>query len=284
MTITALYTQNLTLSFNSSSSSLLTPVIAGQKTGADVSTAAAETVDPATDTVTISPEAIIKQTVAVTLTLAPAPAESAGATAKAPARGDALFEALDADGDGTVTRDEFVDGARDLLRRAGRHGRGHGHHRGDRIEDGGSHDRGSSRLSRRLERLFDRVDANGDGGVEKAELAGTLQGTRPAQAVARPSTASEQTAPAVPVVIEPPPSPRSSTTPSPVSVKVEDPAATEAAPRATNGERQTSVSDVPQAGSFVTVTHITITIAIQQYTTLSAGGSTAPSSTLKAAA
>jgi hypothetical protein len=274
MTITGLYTQNLTLSFNasSSSSSPLTPVIASQKTGAAVS---------------ISPEAIIKQTVVVTLALAPAPTESAQADTKEPARGDALFDALDADGDGTVTKDEFVEGARELLQGAGRQGRGHGHHRSDRFDDGDRHDRGSARLTRRLERLFDLVDANGDGGVQKAELAGALQRTRPVQAVAQPSASSEQTTPVVPVVIEPPstePSPRSITTPSPVSVPVEDPGGAEEAPRATNGQRQTSVGDAPPAGSFVTVTHITITVAIQQYTTVSAGGSTAPSNTLKTAA
>jgi hypothetical protein len=78
---------------------------------------------------------------------------------------------------------------------------------------------------------------------------------------------------------------RSQTTPSPTISKVDDPAAADAAPRATNGQRQTSVStDAPPAGSFVTVTHITITVAIQQYTTLSTGGSTAPSNTLNTAA
>jgi hypothetical protein len=292
MTITGLYTQNLTLSFNasSSSSSLLTPVIAGQKTGAAGPTATAPTTAPATDTVSISPEAIIKQTVVVTLALAPAaaPAESAQSETREPARGDALFDALDADGDGTVTRDEFVEGARELLQGAGRQGRGHGHHRSDRFDDNERHDRGSARLTRRLERLFDLVDANGDGGVQKAEIAGALQRTRPAQAVTQPSTTSEQPAPVATVIVEPPSTEntlRSQTAPSPAIITVDDPTDAEAAPSATNGQRQTSVSsDPPPAGSFVTVTHITITVAIQQYTTLSTGGSTAPSNTLKTAA
>lgn len=290
MTITGLYTQNLTLSFNasSSSSSLLTPVIAGQKTGAAGPTATTPTTTPATDTVSISPEAIIKQTVVVTLALAPAPAESARAETREPARGEALFDALDADGDGTVTRDEFVEGARELLQGAGQQGRGHGYHRRDRFDDSERHDRGSARLTRRLERLFDLVDANGDGGVEKAEIAGALQRTRPAQAVTQPATTSEQPAPVATVVVEPPSTEntlRSQTAPSPAIIKADDPTDAEAAPSATNGQRQTSVStDAPPAGSFVTVTHITITVAIQQYTTLSTGGSTAPSNTLKAAA
>ena len=283
MTITGLYTQNLTLSFNSSSSSssLLTPAVANVTASPDRGTAPAATASPATDTVSISAEAIRKQTMVVTMTLAPAPTE-----AKEPARGDALFEALDADGDGAVTKDEFVDGARELLQSSERHGRSHGRHRGDRFDGSGRDDRDSSRLTRRLERLFERVDANGDGAVAKTELAGALQGTKPSQKIAPATTVPERSEPITPATAEPRTKARSShsdPTPGPALIPVPDPASEAAPPTTTNEQPQPPVGDAPTPGTFMTITQITITIAIQQYTTVSAG-STAPANTLNQAA
>jgi hypothetical protein len=143
------------------------------------------------------------QTVVVTLTLTPAPAESAPTRDQGTTRGDTLFDALDADGDGTVTKDEFVEGARELLENSRRRGRSEGHHGGERSEHGDRHDRDSSRLSRKLERLFDRVDANGDGAVVQAELTGALQRTRPAPTNTAPSTAAEQPGPVAASILEP---------------------------------------------------------------------------------
>ncbi|MCC7044774.1 MAG: EF-hand domain-containing protein [Acidobacteria bacterium] len=288
MTITGLYTQNLTLSLNTSSSSsasLPAPVVASQKAGAEASPTA-ETAAPATDTVSISAEAIRMQTVVVTLTLTPAQTESAPTKDQGTTRGDALFDALDADGDGTVTKEEFVEGARELLESSRRHGRSNGRHGDDESAHGDRHDRDNSRLSRKLERLFDRVDANGDGGVEKAELAGALQRTRPAPALTPPSTTPERPGPVTSMIVEPSstvgPLP-SDATQSPVIAQVAEPEEA-GAPAATNGQRQTAIDDAPRAGSVVTIAQITITIAIQQYTAASTSGSTTPSPTLKAAA
>jgi hypothetical protein len=300
MTITGLYTQNLTLNFNtsSSSSSLLTPAITNQKVDADTPATAATTAVPGIDTVSISAEAIGMQAVVVTVTLAaasapaaaptqaaPAPAEASRPEGKEPARGDALFEALDADGDGTVTKQEFVDGSRELLQNSRRHGRGHDHHREGGIEGGERPDHGSSRLTRRLERLFDRVDANGDGGVAKSELVGALERRGPTRAVTQPSTPIEQPAPVATPVAEPLSIGRGllvDSTPRAEATPAAEPVSATGAPVTTNGQRQTATSDAPPAGSFMTITQITITVAIQQYTAVS--GSPEPSNTLRAAA
>lgn len=111
-------------------------------------------------------------------------AASTGSTSKASAIDDpsaALFKALDADEDGTVTEDEFKAGARALLRQGRRGEHAGGVHHGD-------HDhRGGRRLNRALGRLFDAVDADGDGGLTKEELSAALQRTsKPAQAPAPP--------------------------------------------------------------------------------------------------
>jgi hypothetical protein len=71
-------------------------------------------------------------------------------------------------------------------------------------------------------------------------------------------------------------------TPSVEATPPAEPASAPAAPATTNGQRQTADSQAPAVGSFVTMTQITITIAIQQYTAVS--GSTEQSSTLRAAA
>lgn len=90
-------------------------------------------------------------------------------------RAEALHDALDRDQDGTITKEEFVEGAMALLRRAGaRH-----HYRHHRVHDEGhDHDsregHGTSRLERKLDRLFERVDASGDGSVDQAELTDAL--------------------------------------------------------------------------------------------------------------
>lgn len=103
-------------------------------------------------------------------TASPVAATTDTATVSWGARAAALFAALDADQNGAVTEDEFKDGAKALLRR----GRSEDHaHRSEH-----SH-RGGRRLEHRLERLFDRVDADGDGALTKDELSSALSHATP---------------------------------------------------------------------------------------------------------
>jgi hypothetical protein len=80
--------------------------------------------------------------------------------------------ALDADGDGSVTAGEFSDGAMSLLRRAG------ARHRAERHHHGHDESRRLGRFERKLERAFDRVDANNDGAIDAQEMTAALGGIR----------------------------------------------------------------------------------------------------------
>ncbi|NOT43920.1 MAG: hypothetical protein HOP14_04875, partial [Acidobacteria bacterium] len=107
-----------------------------------------------------------------------------------------LLQVLDADGNGTLTEQEFVEGAADLLRDARGHRahRAHHHGRGHRDDDGvrragqddtranGNEGLGEGRRVRREERLrdtltdlFARLDGNGDEGVDAGELTSALE-------------------------------------------------------------------------------------------------------------
>ncbi|MEZ5416145.1 MAG: EF-hand domain-containing protein [Vicinamibacterales bacterium] len=139
------------------------------------------------DTVTLTPPASEETAAAAGEAEAgsPAGAPAAPAQSRAERRAEALFNALDADGDGAVTGQEFTDGALQLLRNAGARRR---IHEGD---DEGRHEgHGTRRLERRLEKLFDRVDANDDGAIDKNELTEALSraGAR-RSAAARPEAA-----------------------------------------------------------------------------------------------
>ena len=98
-----------------------------------------------------------------------APARSTGA-AVAARRAETLVSRLDTDEDGAVSKDEFTSGAIDLLKRASV--RAHHRHvgRGEGIE------KRDARWLGRLERAFDRIDANGDGSLDAGEVAAQLTG------------------------------------------------------------------------------------------------------------
>ncbi len=151
---------------------------------------AATTSDQAGDRVTLTTDAAPGATTAGTNAAGPgdavsAPTASAGATAaaatappaepppsRAARRADALFAALDADDDGALTADEFTDGALNLLRNAG------ARRRIDEDGDGRRETRRLDRLERKLAKVFERVDANDDGAIDKNELTAALARTR----------------------------------------------------------------------------------------------------------
>jgi hypothetical protein len=158
------------------------------------------------DTVTLSPAATTASNASPSTDASPG---TTGATPPVPPvspverRAEALFDVLDADDDGAVTEEEFTEGALQLLRNAGarrrvQEGEDRGRHEGHgRHEDHGRHEgRGLGRLERRLEKLFDRVDANDDGALDRNELTDALArvGARrtaaPAPSTAEPAQAS----------------------------------------------------------------------------------------------
>ena len=97
-----------------------------------------------------------------------APAAQSPRTAAAARRADTLLTRLDTDEDGTVSKDEFTTGAIALLKRAA----ARAHHR--HVGRGEGSEKREERLRARLERAFDRIDANGDGSLEHGELAARL--------------------------------------------------------------------------------------------------------------
>jgi hypothetical protein len=92
-----------------------------------------------------------------------------------PSRADTLVRALDADRNGSISEREFSEGAIALLRRAAARQAA----RTDEDRDRG-HSRAAERrhhgMAHRLERVFDRIDANHDGGVDVGELTAALAG------------------------------------------------------------------------------------------------------------
>ncbi len=220
----------------------------------DKSTASAD------DRVTLSPEATpppVEETPAsaqpagsVSGTVASPDALSVPAS-RAARRAEVLLDALDADQDATITKEEFVEGAMALLRRAGvRHH--HRHHRvhGEGHDHGGHEGHGMRRLERKLDRLFERVDASGDGDVDQAELTNALAKVTRER---RPDT-TERPAPSA-----------SQETPSASSQVVPATSSSPATPvPATVPEPQT----LPAAAMFYT--SVTVVIAVKQYTSVAA--------------
>ena len=206
-------------------------------------------VAPAGDTVTLSPEATASaqseraasgtatpetqasaspvETPETPETPVEAPATPSAPTSRAARRAEVLLNALDADQDGAVTKEEFLEGAMSLLRRAGarHHHRHHGVH--DEGHDHHGHEgRGMRRLERKLDRLFDRVDDSGDGSVDRAELTDALAKVTRER---RPDTTET-------------PAPPTSETPSPAPSQ-----------------------QVPPPAASMSYTSVTVVIAIKQY-------------------
>ena len=224
---------------------------------------------PTGDTVTLSPEATAPQTVDETPALAQpegsvsrspspeaqvppppvdAPEAPSAPTSRAARRAEVLLNALDADQDGAVTKDEFLDGAMALLRRAGaRH-----HHRHHRVHDEGNdrHHEGHRMrgLERKLDRLFERVDGSGDGSVDQAELTDAL-----AKVTREPRLDTTAT-----------PAPSSQETPSPApSSEVPSPSSSPETPA------PATVPHTPPAAAMF-YTSVTVVIAVKQYASVAA--------------
>jgi len=94
--------------------------------------------------------------------------EPAASTSKVSSRAVALFQRLDSDQDGNISKDEFTSGAIDLLKRASVRE----HHR--HVGRGEGIDKRDARWLARLERAFDRIDASGDGAVDQDELSAPM--------------------------------------------------------------------------------------------------------------
>lgn len=186
-------------------------------------------------------------------------------------RADALFGALDADQDGSITEQEFTSGAAALLRRAGerhRAGRGHDHDHDDARSERGE-ERRSSRLERKLERVFGRVDGNGDGSIDTEELTSALAAAkrRPdPPAPGNPGAPVDPPAPGNPGVPAGPPAPGSPRVPA-------DPPAP-GTPRTPSAPADPPAPGSPNApaggGTFVSFSVSVVSIAMQRYTSLAA--------------
>lgn len=104
----------------------------------------------------------------------PAPVEGPSAApapppSRAARRAEALFAALDADQDGSVTKEEFTSGAKALLGRDG------GPRRAGDDDDLRRVSRFERRLDRKLAKAFDRVDGDDDGAISEAEMTAAFE-------------------------------------------------------------------------------------------------------------
>ena len=159
MTISGTYAQSFSFSLS----------IAAVRVG----TASAQPATSPADSVTLSPEAASQPATSGETAAPPVPAAATLSTAAQKA--ETLLQALDADGDGSLTKEEFTDGALALLGRPGR-----GHRKDADGESGHSverHHNRSHRFERRLEKVFDRVDADDDGSLDAGELKNALAKT-----------------------------------------------------------------------------------------------------------
>jgi hypothetical protein len=84
-------------------------------------------------------------------------------------RAETLIKAIDTDGDGIVTREEFADGAIELLKRASVRF----HHLPPAAKERGIEKR-DDRWTGRLEDVFAHVDRNHDGAIDVTELTSAL--------------------------------------------------------------------------------------------------------------
>jgi Ca2+-binding EF-hand superfamily protein len=124
----------------------------------------------------------------------PAPARETDTVDLSASRAETLMTALDKDGDGLVSKEEFAEGAIELLKRASV--RFHHQHAGG----GKSIEKRDDRWTGRLEDVFAHVDENHDGAIDLTELTSALPkpAQRPEQ---RQSCSSTQTSTGSPTTV-----------------------------------------------------------------------------------
>ena len=84
-------------------------------------------------------------------------------------RAETLMKALDTDGDGVVTKEEFTDGALELLKRASVR-----FHHLPQAAKGQGIEKRADRWTGRLEDVFAHVDRNQDGAIDVTEVTSAL--------------------------------------------------------------------------------------------------------------
>ena len=188
---------------------------------------------PADDRLTLSAEA--------EATAATAP--STPATPTVDGRIGTLLGALDGDGDGSISGQEFTEAASALLRRPAP----------PQARDEGRGRRGLPGLERRLEKAFDRIDGNGDGNVDASELATALG--------VAPVGDESGTAQPAPAVSQPAPAPAQ---PAPVATPVPEDGVALPAPAPVPHEPTAPSSSI--TASWYSVTYVSV--AVQRYTAL----------------
>ncbi len=176
-------------------------------------------------------------------------------------RADALFKALDRDGSGAVSAEEFVGGSRDLLdaRSVRRQDGYRGHHHQDRR---------SQVSDEQLTDLFAAVDANGDGSVDATELSTALDQARHGRHHDHGprSVDGNESATAAPVDASAAAAQSGQAAAAPVEVSAPDSTGT-SSPAVTAETGETKAAPAPGGApvAFFSVATITVRIAIQQY-------------------
>jgi len=125
-----------------------------------------------------------------TVELSQPAADTATPTGIRSTRSETLLHTLDANGDGLVSKEEFTDGAIELLK----HASVRFHHR--RVGTGDGIEKRDEKWTSRLEDVFAHVDANRDGSVDISELTSALPKSAQRPARRLPQFGTDGTAPA----------------------------------------------------------------------------------------